>query len=103
LRSSSRCASGAPRTTGYNYDATIVAAAFAEPQVAQAGAPQRALVAAVERRAVEVAAVLAGKDELVVAGPEWSLAEAGEDGGDVGRHRTERISPLLGPDRQRSL
>ena len=55
----------------------------------EAGPLLSARVAAAERRAVEVAAGLAGEDEVVVAGQALALAEAGERAGDVGRHRDD--------------
>jgi hypothetical protein len=53
-----------------------------EAQSAQPGALERLEVAAAQRGAVEVAAELAGEDEVVVAGPALALPELGEDRGD---------------------
>ena len=49
-----------------------------EAQRPERGARERRLVAAGERRAVEVAAGDAREDEVVVAGPALAVGEAGE-------------------------
>ena len=58
-----------------------------EAQRSQTGGPECSLVPAAKRRAIEVAASLAGEDQVVVAHPLQSPTKLRQRSGDVWGHR----------------
>ena len=70
-----------------------------EAQRAQTGARQGRLVAAAQRRRVEVVATLAGEDDVVIANPVLPATEMRQPRGDVGRegHRADLAGLGRGP------